>query len=61
MFKKILLALALIGAIAACNSPAASSTAPLSTTNPAASSSAPDLTSPSVEPSESPSESPSAS
>jgi hypothetical protein len=58
MFKRILLALALVGAISACNSPGASSTPALSTTAPSvpsvSSPSAPDLTSPSMAPSESP-------
>lgn len=66
MFKRILCALALAGAIAACTSPGASSTPALSTTAPStpdlsspsapdlSSPSAPDLTSPSMAPSESP-------
>jgi hypothetical protein len=63
MIKRILLALALVGAIAACNSPGASSTPAGATTGPALSSpsapdtsspSAPDVSSPSTEPSESP-------
>jgi hypothetical protein len=57
MLKKILLALALIGAISACNSPAASSgasVAPIDSSAPVVTSPSPDLSSPSVEPSESP-------
>lgn len=58
MFKRILISLALVGSIAACTSPGASSTPALSTTAPTApdlsSPSAPDLTSPSMAPSESP-------
>ena len=53
MIKRILLALALIGAIAACNSPAASSGASVGASLPPVGTS-PDLSSPSVEPSESP-------
>jgi hypothetical protein len=56
MIKRILLAIALVGAIAACNSPAASTPAG-STTSPAS----PDLSSPSTPALESPSESPAAS
>jgi hypothetical protein len=44
MFKRILLAVALVGAIAGCNSPGASSTTTLPTTAPVTS---PDLSSPS--------------
>jgi hypothetical protein len=69
MFKRILISLALVGSIAACTSPGASSTPALSTTAPTApdlsSPSAPDLTSPSapdlMSPSMAPSESPAAS
>ena len=70
MFKRILLAFALVGAIAACNSPGASSTTTLPTTAPvtspeASSPSSPEASSPSspeASPSmEEPSESPAAS
>jgi hypothetical protein len=58
MIKRILFALALIGAIAACNSPGASSGASVGASSaPIEASpdlSSPDLSSPSVEPSESP-------
>jgi hypothetical protein len=62
MIKRILLALALIGAMAACNSPAASTPAGASTAPDLSSPSAPDLSSPSEEaPSEAQNESPAAS
>jgi hypothetical protein len=50
MIKRILLAFALVGAIAACNSPGASTTPAVSTTSPESSPSTPAVESPSESP-----------